>query len=109
VVPYAAAGSLMFVPQLAVAALKTIRARYSWTYGKYGFADAFNPNTGWINRDVIGIDLGITLLGAENARSGNVWRWFMKNPEFPKALEMVGLRKYAKHQRWIRRRLPKAA
>ncbi|HEY8205132.1 MAG TPA: glucoamylase family protein [Pyrinomonadaceae bacterium] len=109
VVPYAAAGSLMFVPRLAIAALKTMRARYPRTYGKYGFADAFNPNTRWINRDVIGIDLGITLLGAENARSGNVWRWFMKNPEIPKALEMVGLRKYGQQRRGIRRRLLKAA
>jgi hypothetical protein len=109
VVPYAAAGSLMFVPRLAIAALKTMRARYPRTYGKYGFADVFNPNTRWINRDVIRIDLGITLLGAENARSGNVWRWFMKNPEIPKALEMVGLRKYGQQRRGIRRRLLKAA
>ncbi len=109
VVPYAAAGSLMFVPQLAMAALKTMCAKYPHVYGKYGFADAFNPNTGWTDRDVIGIDLGITLLSAENARSGNVWRWFMQSPEIPKAMEMVSLRKYEKHQLRIRRRLPKAA
>ena len=24
----------------------------------YGFVDAFNPNTGWVNPDVIGIDAG---------------------------------------------------
>jgi len=34
-----------------------------------------------VNPDVIGIDLGITLLSAENLRSGHVWTWFMKNPE----------------------------
>jgi hypothetical protein len=85
----------MFVPQLALAALKTIRAKYGQNvYGKYGFADAFNPNTGWVDRDVIGIDLGITLLSAEDARTGAVWRWFMKNPEIVKAMDLAGLRRH---------------
>ena len=43
--------------------------------------DAFNPETGWVNRDVIGIDLGITLVQAENARTGFVWAVFMQAPE----------------------------
>jgi len=109
VVPYAAAGSLMFIPQLAIAALRTMRAKYPGIYGKYGFVDAFNPNTGWINRDVIGIDLGITLLSAENARSGNVWRWFMRNHEITRAMELVGLRKSRRHSRSLRTPLRKAA
>jgi hypothetical protein len=60
-------------------------------YGKYGFVDAFNPKTGWIDTDVIGINAGIILLSAENARSGNVWRWFMQNHEIPTAMARVGL------------------
>ncbi|PYS21520.1 MAG: hypothetical protein DMF72_17170 [Acidobacteria bacterium] len=102
VVPYAAAGSMMFIPHLSVAALKTMRDKYGrQNYGRYGFADAFNPNNGWIDRDVIGIDLGITLLAAENARRGSVWRWFMKNSEIPRAMDLIGLQKYHKvqHQR----------
>src|SRR5215471_11516473 len=96
VVPYASAGSLMFIPQLALAAVKTLRAKYGTKiYGKYGFVDAFNPNTGWVNQDVIGIDLGITLLSAENSRSRNLWRWFMKNPEIVKAMALAGLKPYA--------------
>jgi hypothetical protein len=83
----------MFVPRLAMDALKTMRAKYPRIYAKYGFADAFNPNTGWVNRDVIGIDLGITLLSAEDARTGNVWRWFMRNGEIRKALDLAGLKK----------------
>ena len=93
VVPYASAGSMMFMPRLALAAVKTLQARYPKTYGKYGFADAFNPGSGWIDRDVIGIDLGITLLSVENARTGFVWNWFMKNVAIEKALKLVGLRK----------------
>ena len=94
VVPAAAGGSLMFTPELSVRALRTMREKYGEKiYGRYGFVDAFNPNTGWVNPDVIGIDQGITLLSAENARTGNVWRWFMKNAEVPLAMQRVGLLK----------------
>ena len=109
VVPYAAAGSLMFVPRLAVAALKTMRAKYRSVYGKYGFADAFNPNTGWVDRDVIGIDLGISILGIENARSEFAWRWFMKNPEINQALDLVKLKKTGERGRTQPAQLRKAA
>jgi hypothetical protein len=60
-------------------------------YGRYAFADAFNPATGWVDPDVIGIDVGITLVSAENLRTGAVWKWFMANQEIPKAMEAAGL------------------
>jgi hypothetical protein len=95
VVPCAAAGSLMFTPELSLAALREMHRRFgARVYGRFGFADAFNPNTGWVNPDVIGIDLGITLLAAENLRSEDVWRWFMRNPEVQRAIRLVGLVKY---------------
>jgi hypothetical protein len=70
-----------------------MKARYGQKiYGKYGFIDAFNPGTGWVDSDVIGINAGIILLSAENARSGNIWSWFMRNPELPRAMRLAGLR-----------------
>jgi hypothetical protein len=97
VVPSAAGGSLMFTPELSVAALRTMRERYGQkVYGKYGFIDAFNPNTGWVDSDVIGINTGMILLSAENARTGNVWSWFMRNPEIPRAMRLAGLEKRTK-------------
>lgn len=88
VVPCAAAGSLMFAPEITVPALREMHRRFGdRIYGKYGFADAFHPTNGWVDPDVIGIDVGITLLSAENLRSGRVWRWFMQNPEIASALE----------------------
>jgi hypothetical protein len=87
VVPAAAGGSLMFAPDITVPALRQMHRQFgARIYGRYGFADAFHPTSGWINPDVIGIDLGITLLSAENLRTGHVWKWFMRNPEIPKAL-----------------------
>ena len=62
-------------------------ARDAWetlwpkVWGRFGFADAFNPATGWAARDYVGINTGITLLMAENARTGLVWDLFMKIPK----------------------------
>jgi hypothetical protein len=90
VVPCAAAGSLMFTPDISLAALREMREKFgAQIYKKYGFVDAFNPRTGWTDMDVIGIDLGITLLSAENLRSGKVWFWFMQNAEIQSALHRV--------------------
>ena len=95
VVPNAPAGSLMFTPDISLRALRTMRERFGErVYGRYGFVDAFNPNTGWVDTDVIGIDQGITLLSAENLRSGFVWRYFMRNVEIPRAMRLAGLKQY---------------
>ena len=95
VVPCAAGGSLMFAPEITVQALRAMKENFgAKIYGRYSFADAFNPNNNWINPDVIGIDLGITLLSAENLRSGNIWRWFMANSEMRRAIDLAGLRTY---------------
>jgi hypothetical protein len=92
IVPAAAGGSLQFTPAISIAALRTMKEKYGATiYGRYGFADAFNPLTGWVGPDVIGINIGITLLSAENLRTGNIWRWFMMNREIPRAMRLVGI------------------
>jgi hypothetical protein len=80
IVPCAAGGSLAFLPEETVRVLRNIREKYEErVWRRYGFVDAFNPLTNWYSQDVIGIDVGITLLMAENARSGFVWQQFMKN------------------------------
>jgi hypothetical protein len=100
VVPCAAGGSLMFAPDICLPALRAMHEKYGERiYGRYGFVDAFNPNTGWIGPDVIGINVGITLLSAENLLTENVWRWFMRNPEINRAMQLAGLRRYAASNR----------
>jgi hypothetical protein len=87
----------MLTPDIALPALKAMKKEYGdKIYGRYGFTDAFNPNTGLVSPDVIGIDVGITLLSAENLRSGFVWKWFMKNPEIQRAMDLAGLEKVKK-------------
>jgi hypothetical protein len=91
VVPCAAGGSVPFAPRECLAVLRHMRDAYGdRIWKKYGFVDAFNPQTNWVGADVIGIDIGITLVMAENQRSGFVWNWFMRNPEIPSALERAG-------------------
>ena len=91
VVPSAAGGSLPFLPRETTRVLRFIKTQYgerAWC--RYGFVNAFNPSTGWFDSDVIGIDTGITMLMAENLRTGHVWQTFMKNPEIERALSRAG-------------------
>src|SRR5262249_12252200 len=91
VVPCAAAGSQMLAPDITVPVVREMRHRFGdRVYRLYGFVDAFNPTTGWVDPDVIGIDLGITLLSAENLRTGRVWEWFMQNDDVVRALQASG-------------------
>jgi hypothetical protein len=94
VVPSASAGSLPFLPQPVMRVLKNIKDHYTPAWSPYGFVNAFNPLTGWYDTDVIGIDTGITMLMAENARSGFVWDTFMKNPEAVRGMQRAGFKKY---------------
>jgi hypothetical protein len=43
---------------------------------------------------VIGIDTGITMLMAENLRTGFVWNTFMKTAEATRGMERAGFKKY---------------
>ncbi len=90
VVPCASGGSLMLTPEISLAALRTMHERFgSHIYGRYGFSDAFHPLTGWVDPDVVGIDLGITLLSAENLRSRSVWDWFGRQPNIRQAMRRI--------------------
>ena len=92
VVP-SAAGSLAFVPGECLSVLRSLRAKYgSQGWGRYGFVDALHLGAGWYNPDVLGIDLGIGVLMAENLRSELVWNTFMRNPEAERAMHLVGFR-----------------
>jgi hypothetical protein len=94
VVPSASAGSLPFLPQPVMRVLKNIRDHHGRGWSKYGFVNAFNPLTNWYDNDVVGIDVGITMLMAENVRTGFVWETFMKNPEAKRGMERAGFKKY---------------
>ena len=91
VVPSAAAGSLVFLPNQCMRVLQALRSSYGTrAWGRYGFVDAFHPTANWYDADVLGIDLGIGLLMAENLRTQLVWNTFMSNLECDQAMSLAG-------------------
>jgi hypothetical protein len=94
VVPAAPGGSLPFLPEATMRVLKNIRTHYPQAWSRYGFVDAFNPLKKWYDTDIVGIDTGITMLMAENARTAFVWETFMKNPEAQRGMTSAGFKSY---------------
>jgi hypothetical protein len=91
VVPCATAGSLPFLPRDCVRVLRALRENFGKdAWGRYGFCDAFHPDLHWYDTDVLGIDLGIGLLMAENLRTALIWETFMQNPEPVAAMKACG-------------------
>jgi hypothetical protein len=70
--------------------LQTIHTQYPQAWTPYGFVDAFHPKHKWYDPEVLGIDLGTTLLMAENLRTGSIWENFMRNREIVTAMKSVG-------------------
>ena len=94
VVPSAAAGSLPFMPEATMRVLRNIRTKYERAWSRYGFVNAFNPSKNWYDTDAVGIDTGITMLMAENLRTGFVWKTFMKTREATRGMERAGFAAY---------------
>lgn len=98
IAPYAAGSSIIFTPKESLAALRAFRELrkrpdgsfgggtsgelFVWRdplKGGYGFADSFNLDQKFASPDFLGIDQGPMLLMIENARTGLIWKLFMKN------------------------------
>ncbi len=91
VVPCAPGGSLPFAPRICLDTLHHIKEGYgdrTWTH--YGLIDAFNPATGWTADDVLGIDVGITLLMAHNLLDGSIWKAVADDPDLRRGLRRAG-------------------
>jgi hypothetical protein len=93
VVPYTTAGSLPFLPADCLRVQRALKADFGdRCWGRYGFCDALHPAAKYYDADVLGIDLGITVLMAENLRTGFIWQTFARNPEVAIAMQKAGFR-----------------
>jgi hypothetical protein len=91
--PTGAICSITFTPELAISAARSLYDKPgSRIWGRYGFANAFNIDRNWYDRDVIGIDLGMALLAIENYRSGLVWTLMNECYPIAPAFKAAGLR-----------------
>lgn len=99
VAPSAMLAAVMFTPAPAQVALTNLWHRHGGQlWGRYGFSDAFNVDKDWYDKDVIGIDLGMMLVGVENRRTGLVWRLLSADPVIAKGLASAGFHFPASHQ-----------
>lgn len=103
--PTAVAASLPFAPEAVIPTLRRmIEDHGAAIYGPHGFQDAFNPSvtrapethgevrplTGWVGRDMLGIDQGPIVAMIENHRSDLVWRLMRDEPVIRRGLERAG-------------------
>ncbi|REE70585.1 hypothetical protein A8990_12970 [Paenibacillus taihuensis] len=92
--PAGAAGSIVFMPEEVLSALRNYYENYPQLWGRYGFKDSYNLDVSppYYAEDVIGIDKGITLLMIENYRSGLVWDYFMRNAHVQRGMALCEIR-----------------
>jgi hypothetical protein len=107
IAPTAAGGSIAFAPEIAVPALKAMRAKYGdQLFKQYGFIDAFNPTyhdararvqagtvvdgVGWFDVDYLGIDQGPIIAMIENYRTGLIWKLMRQSPYIRRGLQRAG-------------------
>jgi hypothetical protein len=109
IAPTAVIGSLPFAPEVCLPTIEHIWNKYQNTalVTEYGFKDAYNPTytffsnnnanpqiteSGWIDRDYLGIDQGPIIIQIENYRSGFVWNLMRKNPYVRAGLKKAGFK-----------------
>lgn len=94
IAPTAAAGSIVFAPEVCIPTLMNIHKKYSkkGLWAKYGLLDSFNPTLNWFNSEYIGIDQGPIVIMIENLRTGLVWKYFMKDPLIQNGLKKLGFK-----------------
>jgi len=111
IAPYGAGCAILFQPDAALRAMRYYRSLpgpnqtlLAWRDptkpvaegGGFGFVDAFNlkgpDGKPWAAKDYLAIDQGPLLLAIENARTGNVWRWFQAHPYVAAGLDRLKLK-----------------
>lgn len=105
--PTAALGCLPFAPEIVIPAAQAMKDEYGQKlYGRYGFADSFNPTyagtglkspwgevdaqKGWVAKDYIGIDQGPILGMLANYQDDLVWKVMRRSPTIRRGLERAG-------------------
>jgi hypothetical protein len=91
--PAAAVASIMYTPELSIAAANAFVSQYPNSYGQYGFTTGIDPTRNWQSPDTIGIDIGQMLLAIEDYRTGNPHKWMMQNAFVKTGMDRAGFHK----------------
>lgn len=95
IAPTAALGSYPYTPFYSTQMLLQL-AENALAQGKYGFADAYSPETMTSEKKHLAIDQGPIVIMIENYRSGLIWNLMMKNTHIINGLSRAGINTTAK-------------
>jgi len=92
IAPTAALSSMPYTPEESMRALKF----FYYTLGdrlwnSYGFLDAFNLSTCWVDSEYLAIDQGPIIVMIENYRTQLLWNLFMQSDEIKSGLTKTGM------------------
>jgi hypothetical protein len=100
--PYAAGSAIIFAPTESLAALREYKSLsgpggkpLAWRdpdRGGYAFVDSFSLAPPFGHDENLGIDAGPLLLSIENARTGLIWKLFMKDDVARRATKRLRLK-----------------
>jgi hypothetical protein len=88
VTPHAAFLALRWAPRQAMENLARLQANFS-LYGKWGFRDSVNVQTGVVSNSYLSLDQGIIMAAIGNALAGDVLRRAFVTPGFERAVRPV--------------------
>jgi hypothetical protein len=93
ITPTAALASFPYAPEAAMRAARHFHDDLGdRLWGPRGFADAFQPATGWVAASRLAIDQAPIVVMIENHRSALPWTLFMSVPEVREGLRRLGFR-----------------
>ena len=92
IAPTAALSSMPYTPDESMAALRFFYYKLGdKLWSDYGFIDAFDLTTGWVDRGMhIAIDQGPIVVMIENYRTGLPWNLFMSDKDVQRGLAELG-------------------
>lgn len=80
--PSAAVAAYAYTPVISMRAIgKYYRQFGNFLFSEYGFRNAFDLNTNWVEDDYDAMNQALIAINIENARSGLIWKLFMEDDD----------------------------
>jgi Putative glucoamylase/Protein of unknown function (DUF3131) len=89
VTPHASFLALRFAPRQALANLQRLASSFPGMYGKWGFRDSVNVQTGAVSGSYLSLDQGMIMAALGNALGGDVLRHAFASGDFERAVRPV--------------------
>jgi hypothetical protein len=89
VTPHAAFLALRFAPDATLADATALADRFPDMYGKWGFRDSVNVQTGKVSGSYLSLDQGMIMAALGNWLGGDVLRKAFSSPSYERALRPV--------------------